>query len=131
LVPDTNSARAELLTVADEVSELLGFTPQVRLDGPIDTVVSTSVLDELMAVLREALTNVARHAHATQAIVTFAVDDANVVLEVSDDGTGIGAAERRSGLANLQSRAENRGGSLTLSPSEIEGTRLTWKIPLE
>jgi signal transduction histidine kinase len=130
LVPDTNSARAELLTVADEVSELLGFTPQLRFDGPIDTVVSTSILDELRAVLREALTNVARHAQATQAIVTLAVDDADLLLVVSDDGTGIGAAERRSGLANLQSRAENRGGSLTLSPPEIEGTRLTWKIPL-
>jgi hypothetical protein len=47
LVPGTNSAHAELLTVADEVSELLGFTPQLRFNGPIDTVVSASVLDEL------------------------------------------------------------------------------------
>jgi len=131
LVPGTNSARAELLTVADEVSELLGFTPQLRFNGPIDTVVSAPILDELTAVLREALTNVARHARATEVIVTFAVDDGSLLLVVSDDGTGIGAAERRSGLANLQSRAEKRGGSLTLSPPEIEGTRLTWKIPLD
>jgi len=131
LVPDSSSARGDLLSVADEISELLGFTPQVRFEGPIDSIVLPSILDELIAVLREALTNVARHAQATEAIVTLAVDDKDLVLEVSDDGTGIGAAERRSGLANLQSRAENRGGSLTLSPPEIEGTRLTWKIPLE
>jgi signal transduction histidine kinase len=130
LVPDNDSARSELLAVADELSAPLGFTPQFRFDGPIDAVTSAAIRDDLVAVLREALTNCARHAGATRVVVTLVATKDSLTLEVSDNGSGIGSSERRSGLANLHTRAEQRGGLLTLSSPDSEGTRLRWTIPL-
>jgi signal transduction histidine kinase len=135
--PSTGSARSRLLDVVTDVSSMLGFEPRVRFSGPIDSVVPEPIVDDIVAVAREALTNVARHAQATQAEVSLAGDAAAVVLDVIDDGVGIGEDERRSGLANLRHRAERRAGSLTLAPapttdppSTREGTHLRWTIPL-
>ncbi len=137
LGPSTGTVRATLLQVVAEVDTMLSFEPRVRFSGPIDAVVPEAVVDDLAAVTREALTNVARHAHASQAEVSLAASATEAVLEVVDDGVGIGDVERRSGLANLRERAERRGGDLRIttgtpqdSPSDRKGTRLQWTIPL-
>ncbi len=137
LGPETGTVRARLLAVAAEISPLFSFDPQVRFSGPIDAVVPESVAEDLVAVLREALTNAARHAHASRVDVDVAASTTELSLDVSDDGVGIGATRRRSGLANLSQRAEGHGGTLVLVNSDLhqsygnqEGTRLRWTIPL-
>jgi signal transduction histidine kinase len=138
LGPRTSTVRDRLLDTVTEVSALLPFEPRLQFDGPIDAVVPDAVIDDLIAVTREAVTNIARHAHATQAVLTLTADPTRLTLEVIDDGTGIGSTGRRSGLANLRERAEHHNGTLTispatseLSPSTREGTHLRWTIPLQ
>jgi signal transduction histidine kinase len=121
--------RARLLDVVDDVTPALGFDPAVRFSGLVDTLPDT-VADDLLAVLREALTNTARHAHATRAEVDLTAASDRVTLEVRDDGTGIGETTRRSGLANLDHRADHHGGTLTLGSAGTSGTHLTWSVPL-
>ena len=137
LGPEQGTVRAQLLAVAAEVSPVLGFEPSLRFSGPIDAVVPEPVVDDLVAVLREALTNVARHAHASHVEVDVTTTTKELSMEVADDGVGISANGRSSGLANLRQRAEQHGGSLTLEtgtpgPSQPtnEGTCLRWTIPL-
>ena len=79
--------------------------------------------------LREALSNIARHAHARTVEVDLAATPDQVSLQVSDDGIGLGPTTRRSGLANLRRRAERRGGTLTLTQRQPTGTRPCWSIP--
>ena len=79
--------------------------------------------------LREALTNTARHAHATTVDVELTATRDRVTLDVRDNGTGIGDTTRRSGLANLRHRAEHHGGDLSVD-SGPDGTRLAWSVPL-
>ena len=137
LGPETGTVRARLLAVAAEVSPVLGFEAHVRFSGPIDAVVPEPVVEDLAAVLREALTNAARHAQASRVDVEVTTTTTELTIEVTDDGVGIGDTGRSSGLANLRQRAEQRGGSLTLSrgvpkrshPTN-EGTCLRWTIPL-
>jgi signal transduction histidine kinase len=137
LGPETGTLRTRLLDVVAGVSPMLGFEPEVHFTGPVDSVVPESVVGDLVAVLREALTNAARHAHASRVVVEIATTASELSVEISDNGVGIGDAHRRSGLANLRERAEHRGGHLTIatgslerSTPEQEGTRLRWTIPL-
>jgi len=81
-------------------------------------------------VLREALTNVARHAHAPATSIDLAAGDSELVLRVNDDGVGMGDTTRRSGLANLRKRAQALGGSFTINQPPGGGTRLEWRVPL-
>ncbi|MEV0718013.1 GAF domain-containing protein [Asanoa sp. NPDC050611] len=125
-----SSIRARMLDVASEVTAALGFEPGVRFSGVIESRVPADLVDDLEAVLREALSNVARHARARSADVEFTVTAASVTLEVRDDGSGMGQPTRSSGLANLRARAERRGGTLVISGVEPTGTRLCWSVPL-
>jgi signal transduction histidine kinase len=127
-----------LLDVVAEATPLLGFEPRVRFAGPIDISVPDVIVDDVVAVLREALTNVARHAQATAADVEVAATGTELAIEVTDDGVGIGGSQRRSGLANLRLRAEQHRGTLELTQAAphdsrpiSEGTRLRWTIPLK
>jgi signal transduction histidine kinase len=81
------------------------------------------------AVVREALSNTARHAQAQHAEVLVAIDD-ELRVEVTDDGVGIGTPERSSGLANMRARAEQHGGRLEISEPTGGGTSLRWSVPV-
>jgi signal transduction histidine kinase len=138
LGPETGTVRARLLAVVAEVSPVLGVEPQVRFSGPIDAVVPEPIVEDLVAVVREALTNVARHARASRVDVDVTATTTELSVEVVDDGVGISDEQRRSGLANLRQRAEQHGGSLVLAKGDStperpnqEGTRLRWTIPLQ
>jgi signal transduction histidine kinase len=122
--------RARLLGVLADVTPALGFEPAIRFSGVLEGAVPDDLVEDLLAVLREALTNAARHAaaHTVEASVVAAAD--RLTLEVTDDGRGIGPTTRRSGLGNLQRRAEERGGVCSVEPREPSGTRLTWTVPL-
>jgi signal transduction histidine kinase len=123
--------RSRLLTVAREASGPLGFEPQVVFDGPIDAGVTDGAGTELLAVAREALSNVARHAQASYAELEVVVTDTEVVLRVADDGKGPPAtdAPRGHGLSNMAGRATRLGGSFTLSARDPRGTLAEWRVP--
>lgn len=127
---DAPSLRARVLQVVDEMTQALDFAPSLRLSGPLDAAVPENVGQELLLALREALSNVARHASASKLDVSMAVGR-DLVLVVQDNGSGIGDATRRSGLANLEQRARGLGGQLMLGPGEEGGTRLRWNVPLD
>ncbi|MFD2081670.1 sensor histidine kinase [Actinopolymorpha cephalotaxi] len=125
--------RRRLLDITDELAVPLGFEPRITMDGPLDTVVPESLHPDLQSALREALTNVARHARATSVEVRVVLDAASRRLElhVEDDGIGIAAdPARRSGLANLAHRAERLEGSCLSEPRSSGGTRLVWWVPV-
>ncbi|MHA6794281.1 GAF domain-containing protein [Pseudonocardia bannensis] len=121
--------RARLLDVATDVASALGFTPAVRFAGLLDDTVPDDVAEDLLAVLREALSNIARHAQARSAEVDVTARPDRLTLDVRDDGVGMGPSTRRSGLANLRRRAERHGGTLTLTPCKPSGTLLSWSVP--
>ena len=81
--------------------------------------------------LREALSNVARHAKATRVDVTADVDGTGLLtLRIVDNGIGIGLQTRRSGLLNLANRAEELGGEMLVTAPDGGGTELEWRVPL-
>ncbi|MFF0297998.1 PAS domain S-box protein [Kitasatospora sp. NPDC004614] len=128
---DGKGLRSRLVATTERATEALGFAPALRMTGLLDTDVSTEFADQLLAVLGEALSNVARHAHATAVDVSAEVTAADLCLRVSDNGRGIDpAVTRRSGLANLRSRAEELGGTFTLVANQPAGTVLEWIVPL-
>ena len=102
----------------------------MRTLGPVDTAVPPEISAHLIAVLREAVSNVARHALADRAEVELEVTDHEVVLTVSDDGSGIPPDRAESGLRNVRRRAGELGGSMQLRGNEPRGTVLVWRVPL-
>jgi signal transduction histidine kinase len=125
--------RGEVLRVVSGSAETLGFEPRLHLVGPIDSAVPDAVRPDLLAVLGEALTNVARHARATSAEVELSVDTGSgrVTLVVTDDGVGPGADDTPGhGTVNMASRAHRYGGDCTLEPQAERGARLCWSVPL-
>lgn len=124
--------QARILAVVREASEPLGFEPEVTTAGPLDSTVPYDLQQELLATLRESLSNVARHADASSVSVSVAVDVEAATLElvVADDGCGIPTSvTHRSGLANITKRAERRGGSATIESANGAGTTVTWTVP--
>jgi signal transduction histidine kinase len=127
---DEGGLRNRVLSLIREAAAPLGFEPRVLLDGPVDTGVGARVATELLATLREALSNVARHAHASHVEVEVIVDG-EVCMRVVDNGVGPpdDTTPRGKGLANMAVRAQNLGGSLELRPGERSGTILEWRAP--
>ncbi len=120
----------KVLDLVHELRPVLGLLPQCSFSGPVDTDVSDELTEEVLAVLREALTNVGKHARASQVVITIAAG-AELRVVVADDGIGLGDASAASlGLKNLRQRAERLGGSVELGTSREGGTRLTWHVPL-
>ncbi|MBL8775049.1 MAG: GAF domain-containing protein [Acidimicrobiales bacterium] len=126
----TENLRRRALAVVEESGRAIGHEPRLGFDGPIDTVVGETLADEVVAVLRESLSNVARHARATAVEVHVTVTDV-LTVTVADDGVGVDPAARRgNGLRNLRERAEAHGGTATLEPGADGGTVVTWAVPL-
>lgn len=130
--------RTRVLREINMAAVPLGFKPSHHFVGPVDTVVGELTGKNLIAALREALSNAFRHARADRIDV---VVDATVILPdgqqgarltVSDDGVGIAEGGRRSGLKNLKRRAESLGGDSWYGPGIGEdggGTAVVWQAP--
>lgn len=127
----TTSTRGRILRETAQSASLLGFDPAVRFVGPVDSVITTDIQDHLIAALREALANAAKHAQAGRVEVLVEATSSEVVLIVTDDGIGVAVnGGRRSGVANIVQRARDLGGDCTIERvSEAGGTRLTWQAP--
>jgi len=128
--------RTDIVRLVEDMTEMLGFAPSLRLGPGLRTLHNEELAGQALIVLRESLSNVARHAGATGADVTVDIDDDGfLTVTVTDNGTGIPAGPRRSsGLRNLTDRAAALGGELRLTPvepaAERPGTRLEWRVPV-
>jgi signal transduction histidine kinase len=127
--------RGDIVGLVEEMTPLLGFAPSLRLGAGLGDQIKPGVAEQALATLREALSNAARHATASRVDVTVDVDaEGLLAVQVTDNGTGIPADGRRSGLRNMADRAEKLGGELRLGPANpgapSPGTRLEWRVPL-
>ena len=127
--------RTDIVNVVEDMTPLLGFAPSLRLGAGLGGEIKPEVAEQALAALREALSNAARHAAANRVDVTVdAGTDGLLIVQVTDNGIGIPADGRRSGLRNLASRAEKLGGELRLGPADPDapspGTKLEWRVPL-
>ncbi|MEV0374060.1 GAF domain-containing protein [Streptomyces sp. NPDC050636] len=128
--------RRRMAETAHLAAQSLGFTPSLRVEGPVDSGVPDELAEHVLAVTAESLSNIARHAHAHRADVVLAVPGTgdHLTLTVTDDGVGIGlgmgTVEHTGGLANMRSRAEQYGGTLALRSPSDGGTRIVWRVPL-
>jgi signal transduction histidine kinase len=136
LSPTTAEAglRRRALEICAEAARMLGFDPILTFDGPVDTAVPEPVGENLLLVLREALANVARHAHGTRVDVELAVrsDPASVRLVVADNGIGMTGGDRPAGhgLRNMRVRADALGGDVSVVSEAGQGTTVVVEIPL-
>lgn len=126
---DSSKYRKHLHGIILDMTADTGIRTSVRLAGPV-TVLEPPLSDDVEAVLREAVSNVVRHAHATTVSVELVIRD-EVSIEVGDNGTGLsGDHAAHSGLANLAARAEQAGGTFTIENRPEGGTLLRWSAPL-
>jgi signal transduction histidine kinase len=124
------SLRTELRDAVDAAAGVLGFQPVLDTSGPVDSAVPDDIVPEILAVVREALANVARHAKAHTVRVSVRAADGQVAVVVQDDGVGADAALARGGLVNLQDRAADLGGTFEVRHAEGAGTVIDWRVPL-
>jgi signal transduction histidine kinase len=117
--------REEIVELVRVCAKTLGFAPSLTIDGSLEGLAADFEAD-LIAVVREGLANVARHAQASSASVRVTSGD-TIQVEVADDGVGVAPSAVHSGLANLRKRAESHGGSLTLTARTPRGTALVWE----
>jgi two-component system, NarL family, sensor histidine kinase DevS len=128
--PVQRGLRVSIFAIVDGAREALGFSPELRMDGPIDTVVSDKAAEHLLAVLQEALSNVAQHAAASRVNVLVEAGT-DVVVRVVDNGKGIPSPRRGGrGLENLELRAATMGGAFRASGLETGGSIVEWRVPI-
>jgi len=125
-------ARAAVLGLADELRPSVGVPVRIGFEGAVDAAMTTSVLEQLLPTLREAVTNVGKHADASQVDVMVDVRRGRCLLEVSDDGRGFDpdVTVTGFGLANLRRRAEKLHGTCTVECPASGGTILRWTVPM-
>ena len=130
----SGSLRDDVLAIVNEATRVLGFRPAIFFVGPVETLSDDRLRVELCASLREALSNVARHARAHHVQVELEAGSGRVELVVTDDGVGpstkVDGHRVGNGLENLRSRALALGGSCEIQPGEHGGTRLRWSVLL-
>ncbi len=123
--------RHRVLDAVAEVSPGLASAPRLTFGGPVDLLVDGVLADDVVAVVREGLSNVARHASARTSDVSVVVGAGRVTVIIDDDGRGLpGGSRRSSGTKNLRERAERHGGDFELTGREAGGTHLSWTAVL-
>lgn len=126
----SGSIRQQIILIAHNAAADGGWQVNVSTTGPVDTVMTPAISHHLLAVLREALSNVSRHADASTVHIEIEAGDV-VALTVTDNGNGRALkSERRSGLRNIQERAEALGGTAEITSSPDAGTTLRWTVPV-
>jgi signal transduction histidine kinase len=120
---------AQITELVHERARHLGFEPSLRLVGEIDQL-PDFIADQLVATVTEGLSNVVRHANATDAEVRIECVAGTLTLKISDNGVGIPSAPKRSGgLSNMMWRAAELGGTCTVGQNDPDGTQLLWNVP--
>ncbi|WP_372452264.1 GAF domain-containing sensor histidine kinase [Saccharothrix obliqua] len=127
--PGDADLRGSVVAEARTAGELLGFEPEVRVDGDLADV-PPELADHARAALREALSNVVRHSGASHVEIGVVRDAGRLLLRVADDGCGIPRGVARRGLRHLEERALAAGGGCEVSSSPRTGTTISWHVPL-
>jgi signal transduction histidine kinase len=128
---ESHGVRAAIEELAQEAGDRVQITPELDFSGPVDTMIDDEMQKELVAVTEEALSNIVRHAHATEFGVGLMVDDAQVLLVAWDDGDGIDPpANESQGLRAMAARAQRLGGMCTFDHHDGAGTEIRWAVPL-
>jgi signal transduction histidine kinase len=130
--PRRRGIRVDIFARVDSAREALGFTPELRLEGLIDSLVSDKLAEDLLAVLQEALSNVAQHAKASRVeVLVEAHTDTGLLLRVVDNGTGLPESyEAGRGLRNLEERARRLHGEFSATRGAAAGTVIQWRVPI-
>jgi signal transduction histidine kinase len=128
--PVSAALRTEIRDLVSGAEQSLGFRPELRLDGPVDSAVPDDLRPDLLAVIRETLSNAARHARASVVRVDVQAGNGRVSVTVADNGVGTADAQPRGGLVNLRERAERHGGTFVLQPADPTGTKAVWRVPI-
>jgi PAS domain S-box-containing protein len=125
-----SSVREGVLATVAEAERNLGHPLTLVTSGPVDQL-PDKVADHLLLALREGLSNVARHAGATETTVDHKVSGKTVTLVVDDNGRGLDEGRvAGTGLANLRERARLVGGASEVGPRPGGGTRLRWSAQI-
>lgn len=127
----TQHLRARVLKLSESATAGLKSAPRVTFRGPVDALVPDHMYTDVLAVLREGLSNVSRHADASTVDIMIETTGERVTVEVVDDGVGVPADASRSGLANLSDRATGLDGTCEITENHPHGTSLRWSVPLE
>jgi signal transduction histidine kinase len=124
--------RSQVLRVTRDAAPALGFDPRVVFDGPVDTVVPQTAVPEVLATVREGLSNVARHAAAGHADVEVLLAGDLLVVRVVDDGVGppLNGGASGHGLVNMTSRARRLGGTFSFTAGPNRGSIAEWSITI-
>jgi signal transduction histidine kinase len=125
-----HSLRAKVQVLVSEYARVLEHAPVLRIDGPVDTLVDPAIHHHVVTVLREGLSNAARHATATTVWVEVVATPGQLTCTVTDDGVGFDPAAARSGLVNLAARAAELGGTFEIAAHHPHGSVITWRIPI-
>ncbi len=128
----SRGVRDDVIVLARDLRDMVGFELDVSFDGPVDTWVSEQMAEHLLAVIREAVTNIERHAQATKATISLSASGELCELVVTDNGRGVNGDGREGGrgLTNLRRRAEKLDGRFEVSDGPTGGTVLIWRVPI-
>jgi signal transduction histidine kinase len=129
---EATGLRVELLKLARDVGRILHFEPNVTFNGPIDSVITGDQERATLAVVREALSNCARHANASQVDITATVENDEILLTIVDNGRGFDmhGDTGGNGLRNISRRAAELGGRMEIMSTAGQGTSLHWHVPV-
>ena len=141
MIRELESGNVREFDLPSELSALCSTYEQtgrlhIKLDlqrGAID-VLTNEEEREILNIVREALSNCARHASATRAVVSIRMREGRIRVSVHDDGIGFSAAVGRPrgyGLANMEARAKRLGGALRIQSRPGEGTHVIAEFSLE
>lgn len=133
LSPKTRDARVairhRIIDLVGELGTSLSQKPWVSFEGPVDLVIEGALAEDVLAVVRESLSNIAQHASATKVSLVVAIKDATVQIELQNDGAHP-LSTRRSGLSNMQERARKYGGDTTFETEDGVAT-FRWRVPVD
>ena len=128
---------ARIAELVAEHERLVGFGPRTELRGPLDAL-DDDLADQVLATLREAMTNSVKYAAATRLDIELELAERELRLVVSDDGVGFDPqslpdanAEGGHGLHNMARRAQELGGTCVIESAPGKGTTVTWSVLLD
>ena len=126
--------RSQLDQLVRDLSGIVSFDIVLRFDGPVDSAISILVSEHIVSVVRESVTNIEKHAHATETTVHLSVHGTLCQLEVSDNGHGLPADWQTTGgqgMSNIESRAQSLDGTFGIQSTPDGGTMLNWRVPIQ
>ncbi|MBO3142962.1 sensor histidine kinase [Dermatophilus congolensis] len=129
LTPVAGEVKDELESLVRQAAAAGPFAPALVIEGHVEQI-PMQLKSDVVAVAREGVTNMVRHARATDGSVTVRVNDEAVSVVIIDDGVGIADGGRRSGLDNLADRARSHGGAFIAHRRLEGGTLLHWWVPM-